>query len=335
MLNKRCILLIFMGFLLFIHFKGIGYSLTRKTLEKGQTAPIEIYRVNRRKKVRDQWFQTAEKFAKKTNLKQASEIFEFVRDHSVLNVPYLDGTLGIEMPRKKDNNWFRFLPIIEDEDKGTIFWKGYLSDLFQKGYGTYHPEHKIIILTDYNNLTDLSRALIFFLTGYHARNYQSNSIVNWEDPKNFNKNNVRAYEVLIDLLEKEGGKRYKKMLERAVANFHYPYKDVLIDKISIQELEEIFGQANSERERNFWFTNVGIDVGFRYLEKNFKGEELEKEKSKFMERIIPSQCGMLSINNITARRNSCSFFNLIYGRQNVVIDFFRSRSQIDLNKIRD
>lgn len=152
--------------LFIVYFSGNSHCQIDKILRKEPTVIIEGYQVERRKTVRDLWIKSAEKFAQRAgDSDQTLKILQFVKNNSVLCLPHLDGIISIEGPRKCCNMWIRFFPVIEDADKNTILGKGYLTGLFRKSFGTYQPDYKTIILTDYNGLTEMSRGLIFFYTG--------------------------------------------------------------------------------------------------------------------------------------------------------------------------
>lgn len=217
-----------------------------------------------RYQMRDEWFGAAEEIVQKTKDKEAREVLEFMKSHSILSIPIPTGVYTLE----DSSEGFFLVPLLHGDERVSQLWRDIVSASPLAG-PNIHMEDHMVILRDTSELSRLWKGIYFLHEMHHVREAaHGKGKIGHEEER-------EATEFQNRLMILVGGRRYQLLLDREVKRLGQshgpepgPYNPVL---------DEILGMAKSHTERILRQKYLWIHAHFVMFEKKYpKGSKAAK-----------------------------------------------------------
>lgn len=237
------------------------------------------------RKVRDSWLTHAEKVAKATRNPQALFIVERLRENAVIAVPdSRDGKRAIRFleSAKRDKPWFAFVLL----RKGAMLphaWEKYQTI---SAIAVYIPDIRAIVIRDVP-MSPTWKGIILLHEGDHAMATTSRPY-NWQDPWLYSVAERDTHTFENQIAAALGGEKYRKLLEQEVKRVHAGMIQMQGAKSwpsrtdYHQELDVVFGRAESQLERDVRETHLWIHAIFVAMEETYPQDYAAQQQAKLL-----------------------------------------------------
>ena len=219
-------------------------------------------------------FSAGDEIAKLTEDVNAKMVMRFVRESSYLGVPvpHKNGRAVkiVQNPGKRDY-YLCVVPLLSSDKGVSKDWEeAYDSEMV----ALYVPDRKRpqLIMRDQSQFSKNWQGLMLIHEGSHALAFSARAFEEIKDPlMKRSINELYAYNLEINLVEKIGGLAYKELIQEEVGRLKGDYLEqqrvLFPDYARYQErLEKIFGESNSELEVGVRSTLFWLNAAFRLFD---------------------------------------------------------------------
>jgi len=240
--------------------------------------------IKERAEIRNEWFEDTKKVVEKIKDEQASEVFRFAEENSVLGAPDEKGVKFLEQGKSKQ--WFTIIPFLNGDENVSDHWKQMQNPnaaaRFLPG-GT-----RALLLENSASYSPTTKAIIFLHEGAHAYIYVHNPYDGVQNNEEYSSEEMKVHTFQNKIMSLLGGKKYQEVLDFELARINAKAKYLEGKLISVPDrseynegLAEAFEQPASQVEKDFIQTSVWIHSVFTFFDQNFKIDS-EKRKAFFL-----------------------------------------------------
>lgn len=254
-----------------------------------QASPEKIENLGERRKVFFSYLEAGEKIAKQTGDKEALAVIAFIKDSYVLTEPAARGLRVIEKPSSSGEQWIAVTPLIAGDESKNAEWDRIMKSL--PAAGIFLPDLNALVMDGVTPFSEFTKGMITLHEGRHAQRLTTDKY-DWKDARTFCYQERDTHEFQNRITAAMGGKKYQDLLDREVVRLK-----AALDGVGMPvgigmaprspyhaELDEIFGPALSDKDRNYRESSFWIDANFRLIEKYFKGDVAD-QKALFLKTI--------------------------------------------------
>lgn len=235
-----------------------------------------------RGRVSQVWLEAMAQVVRKTGDSQGNAVHQFVKSNGVLSRPLSEGAQLLESP--KGQSYFMLVPLIPGDETISPYWAQKATGHGAVAY--FLPDKKVIVLRSNISFSPIWTGIVGLHEGNHARVFLTRPYA-WQDPKIYSYKEKDTHTFQNQLARKLGGKMYKSILEEEVRRLLEGIGKKRIGEVFLSRteynplLDEAFGPAQSDVERNFRQTSTWIDANFELIDRLYKGNK-EDRKAKLL-----------------------------------------------------
>ncbi|MDO8617460.1 MAG: hypothetical protein Q7N87_01020 [Candidatus Uhrbacteria bacterium] len=239
--------------------------------------------LNVRKEIHDTWLTSLDQLSARSGDPELLEIRDFVRSHAVLAEP-IPGDVRLLSTAPKQDPWFSFVPMIETDETLGDPWQAFATQPFM---GSYVPYQRVMIVKDFL-IAPLWRGLVFAHEGWHAKRHltgQTQKNGDWQHCLE----EVGAHSFENRVARSIGGTPYAeyirqelKRIDAELTRVNATIQQAFPNPPTVYDfrLDQAFGQALSDTDRENRIFNASVDAMFQYIDMNWRIPHNEKHGQK-------------------------------------------------------
>jgi hypothetical protein len=249
-----------------------------------ESLPVDPAEALRSTEAVNLWLNDAQAIVDTTQNPVARDVLGFLRQSGVVTGVGNKGVQVVETPKQPGAPFI--FPIGEkDIAKGGAAEKMAMDP---SAAAFYYPQNNSLALLNYDKFSPNFRGLMALHEGKHAREFTSNPY-NWEDQEIFARHELSTHLFENQLMLQLGGDKYKQFIDayaseiisnttRTNGKASYPNRGEYR-----ATLDEIFGPASSDLERNLRQTHVWMDAMIRSIDATSQNtQEADHRRMSFM-----------------------------------------------------
>ena len=238
----------------------------------------------------DKWLFAGEEVVNVTQNENAKTIMSYLRESYYLGIPIFHKTLPAfkiyHLPDMKIR--LCIVPLLASDKRLSKAWEEVYNSNLAACF-VPDPDQPHLILKDSSQLSRNWQGIVLIHEGSHALAFAASVFNQIEDPlMRRTMDELYAYSLETELVEKIGGEAYKQLLDEEVERIGKDYvekKNIALPDYARnrERLEKIFGKSNSELETKVRGSVFWINAVFRLIDKIYQSpEERQSHKADFL-----------------------------------------------------
>jgi hypothetical protein len=223
-----------------------------------------------------------------TQDQQALEIMRFAKERGKFTVLTQTGLSIPNESEKRDKGSFGILVTIPGDENINAEISYILSNKYVGA--SFNPDYNLLIIRGTTKMSKAFRGIQGLHMLAYAKNYTENPY-DWNDLPTFCREAVKVHEFQNRITDILGGPKFVRFLNKKVVGIKLPAdtnfeNEVVVIRNQRLNVDKFFDKALSDFETDYRGTSLSIELNFKLLERNFKGDIAEKKAMSLAERYI-------------------------------------------------